>query len=165
MHGDNANRISLGTRENTARLWELFSAPFPHTPTRRLAALTFYRLQHTKRLESLHRRKPLLTLSTSTFTPPSPFLPFLRGTYFGSTSSIPKMDSSPSTLRIMARCIYRTALPTGLRPRPRLPIHRRPLSSGVYSLFGRTHASSHERTTIATPPCPSSSTLDRTRVP
>jgi hypothetical protein len=38
--------------------------------------------------------------------------------------------------------------------RPRLPIHRRPLSSGVYSLFSRTHASSHERTTIATPPCP-----------
>jgi hypothetical protein len=44
------------------------------------------------------------------------------------------MDSSASTLRIMARGIYRTALPTGLRPRPRLPIHRRPVSSGVYSL-------------------------------
>jgi hypothetical protein len=60
----------------------------------------------------------------------------LRGTYFGSTSSVPKMDSSPSTRRIMARGIYRTVLPTGLRPR--LPIHRRPLSSGVYSLFSRT---------------------------
>ena len=56
-----------------------------------------------------------------------------------------------------------TMLPTGLRPR--LPIHRRPLSSGVYSLFSRTHALSHERATITTPPCSSSSTLDRTRVP
>jgi hypothetical protein len=36
------------------------------------------------------------------------------------------MDTSPSTLRIMARGIYRTVLPTGLRPR--LPIHRRPQS-------------------------------------
>ena len=94
---------------------------------------------------------------------PSPPPPFLRGAYFGSTSSVPKMDLSPSTLRIMARGIYRTVLPTGLRPR--LPIHRRPLSSGVYSLFSGTQASSHERTTIANPPCPSSSTLDRTRFP
>jgi hypothetical protein len=39
------------------------------------------------------------------------------------------MDSSPPTLRIMARGIYRTVLPTGLRPC--LSIHRRPLSSGV----------------------------------
>ena len=31
--------------------------------------------------------------------------PFLRGSYFGSTSSIPKMDFSLSTLRIMARGI------------------------------------------------------------
>jgi hypothetical protein len=73
------------------------------------------------------------------------------------------MDPSPPTLRIMARGIYRTVLPAGLRPR--LPIHRRPLSSGVYSLFGGTQASSHELTTIAALPCPSSSTLDRTRVP
>src|SRR2546423_10740140 len=54
--------------------------------------------------------------------PPSPPSPFLRGTYFGSTSSVPKMDSSRSTLRIMARGIHRTVLPTGLRPH--LPIHR-----------------------------------------
>ena len=73
------------------------------------------------------------------------------------------MDLSPPTLRIMARGIYRTVLPTGLRPR--LPIHRRPLSSGVYSLFSGTQVSSHERTTIAAPPCPSSSTLDRTHFP
>jgi hypothetical protein len=37
------------------------------------------------------------------FSAPSP--PFLRGSYFGSTNSIPKMDSSLSTLRIMARGI------------------------------------------------------------
>jgi hypothetical protein len=80
-------------------------------------------------------------------------------------SSVPKMDPSPPTLRIMARGIYRTVLPASLRPRPRLPIHRRPLSSGVYSLFSGTQASSHELTTIAALPCPSSSTLDRTRVP
>ena len=89
--------------------------------------------------------------------------PLLRGTYFGSTSSVPKMDPSPPTLRIMARSIYRTVLPAGLRPR--LPIHRRPLSSGVYSLFSGTQASSHELNTIAALPCPFSSTLDRTRVP
>jgi hypothetical protein len=84
--------------------------------------------------------------------------PFLRGTYFSSTSSVPKMDLSPSTLRIMVRGI----LPTSLRPR--LPIHRRPLSSGIYSLFSGTQASSHELTTIAALPCSSSFTLDRTRV-
>jgi len=67
------------------------------------------------------------------------------------------MDSSLSTLRVMARGIYRTVLPTGLGPR--IPIHRRSLSSGVYSLFSRTQALSHERTTIAGPPCPSSSAL------
>jgi hypothetical protein len=70
------------------------------------------------------------------------------------------MDLSPSTLRIMARGVYRTVLPTGLRPR--LPIHRRPLSSGVYTLFSGTQASSHELTAIARP---FSSTLDQTRVP
>jgi hypothetical protein len=35
----------------------------------------------------------------------------------------------------MARGLYTTVLPTGLRPR--LLFHRRPLSSGVYLLFGR----------------------------
>jgi hypothetical protein len=76
------------------------------------------------------------------------------------------MDLSPSTLRIMARGIYRAVSPTDFRPRlplhrrPRLPLHRRPLSSGVYSLFSGTQASSDERTIIAAPSCPSSSTLD-----
>jgi hypothetical protein len=68
------------------------------------------------------------------------------------------MDLSPSTLRIMARGIYRAVSPTDFRPR--LPLHRRPLSSGVYSLFSGTQASSDERTIIAAPSCPSSSTLD-----
>jgi hypothetical protein len=68
------------------------------------------------------------------------------------------MDPSPPTLRIMAHGIYRTVLPAGLRPR--LPIHRRPLSSGVYSLFGETQASSHELITTAALPYTSSSTLD-----
>jgi hypothetical protein len=94
---------------------------------------------------------------------PFPLPPVLRGTYFGSTSSVPKIDSSPSTVRIMARGIYRTVSLTALRPC--LPVHHRPLGSGVYSLFKRTHASSHKCTTIAAPPCPSSSTLDRIRVP
>jgi hypothetical protein len=70
------------------------------------------------------------------------------------------MDLSPSTLRIMARGIYRAMSPTGLRPRPL--IHHHHLS--VYSLFSQTEASSYEHTT-ADPPCPSSSTLDRTRFP
>jgi hypothetical protein len=81
--------------------------------------------------------------------------------FFGSTSSVPKMDFSPSTWRIIAYGTYRTALPMGLRPR--LPIHRLPLSSGVYALFNQTQASGYERTTIAALPCPSSSTLDRAR--
>lgn len=73
------------------------------------------------------------------------------------------MDFSPSTWRIIAYGTYRTALPMGLRPR--LPIHRLPLSSGVYSLFNLTQASGYERTTIAALSYPSSSTLDRTRFP
>jgi hypothetical protein len=104
---------------------------------------------------------PQNPFSTSTLTHSLHLPPFLRGTYFGSTSSVPKMDPSPSTLRVMTRGIYRTVLPTGLRPP--LPVHHRPLSSGVYSLFGPTEASSYEHTTIAASPCPSSSTLDRTR--
>jgi hypothetical protein len=67
----------------------------------RLAALTFF----------LPREPPPQTLLLTFFDmhshSPSPLLPpghpVLRGTYFGSTSSVPKMDPSPSTLRIMAR--------------------------------------------------------------
>jgi hypothetical protein len=73
------------------------------------------------------------------------------------------MDPSLPTLRIMASGIYRPVLLASLRPR--LPIYRRPLISGVYSLFSGTQASSHEHTTIAALPCPSLFTLDRTRVP
>jgi len=128
-----SSRISFSRKR---RLWELISAPpsppHPNLPSSRFNH--FLGLQCAKRPESLHCRT-----STSTLThPTSPFLsPSPRGTYFSSTSSVPKMDSSPSTLRIMARGIYKTVIPTGLRPRPRprLPIHRRPLSSGIYSSF------------------------------
>jgi hypothetical protein len=130
-----------------------FRDPFRRSSTRRLAALTFFRPWCAQRASTA---EPLLTH-------PPHLSPSSEGLILGSTSSVSKMDLSPSTLRIMARGIYRTVLPTGLRPR--LPIHRRPLNSGVNFLFSRTHASSHERTTVATPPYPFSSTLDRTRVP
>jgi hypothetical protein len=130
-------------------------------PFRRCFQHPFHRTQ-TPRLESLHRKTVAHVFDIHSHSP-SPPPPFLRGAYFGSPSSVPKMDLSSSTLRIMARGIYRTVLPTGLRPR--LPIHRRPLNSGVYSLFSLTHALSHGYATVATPPCPFSSTLDRTRVP
>jgi hypothetical protein len=54
--------------------------------------------------------------SHSPSPPLPPGHPVLRGTYFGSTGSVPKMDPSLSTLRIMARGIYSTVLPTALRP-------------------------------------------------
>jgi hypothetical protein len=147
-----ANRISLGTCEKAAEnsaFGTCFRHPFHHTPTHASGRFNLF----------LGSGAP----SASTAETVVHVFDIHRGTYFGSTSSVPKMDSSPSTLRIMARGIYRTVSRTGLRHR--LPIHRRPLSLGVYSLFSRIHASSHERTTIATPPCPFSSTLDRTRVP
>ena len=137
-----------------------FSAPFPPEPQpARLAALTFFRPLVRQAPQSLLYR---LTFSTSTLTY-APHLPRPQRDLFWLHEPCPKMDFSPSTLRIMARGIYRAVLPTGLRPR--LPIHHHPLSSGVYSLFSQMQASSYERTTITGPPCPSSSTLDRTRFP
>ena len=164
--GSHACRISLYTYEKVAEngaFGGCFRHPFHHTPTCTSGRFNLFLGSSAPSAQRASTVEPLLTFSTSTLTHPPHLPPFLRGTYFGSTSSVPKMDTSPSTLRIMARGIYRTVLPTGLRPR--LPIHRRPQSLGVYSLFSRTHASSHERTTISTPPYPSSSTLDRTRVP
>jgi hypothetical protein len=85
----------------------------------------------------------LLTFSTSFLTP----LPhFFRGAYFGSSSSLPKMGFSPIYLRVLARSIYGTIFPTGLRPY--LP--RRPLLLVLPLL---SSALSHECTTIANPPC------------
>jgi hypothetical protein len=140
--------------QKTAPLGGCFRHTFHHTPTHRLGRFNLFLGSSAPSAQRASTVELLLTFSTSTLTlPTSP--PSSEGTYFGSTSSVPKMDSSPSTLRIMACGIYRTVLPTGLRP----------LSSGVYSLFSHTHASSHERTTIAIRPCSSSSTLDRTRVP
>jgi hypothetical protein len=104
---------------------------------------------------ALHRRNFVTHVFDIHFHLPSPLPPSSEGPILGSTSSIPKMDFSPSTLRFMARGIYMAVLPTGLRPR--LPIH--------HSLFSQTRASSHERTAIAARSGPSSSALDRTRVP
>ena len=153
--------ISLCTCEKTAENSAFgccLRHPFHHNPTRASGRFNLFLGSGAQRASTAETVAHVFEIHSH-----SPSLPpFLRGTYFGSTSSVPKMDSSPPTLRIMARGIYRTVLPTGLRPC--LPIYRRPLSSGVYFLFSRTHASSHERT-ITNPPCPPSSTLDRTRVP
>ena len=151
-------------RQKTAPLGAVFS-PLSTAPQPASARFNHFLGSSAPSAQRASTAEPLLTFSTSTLTHPLHLPPFLRVTYFGSTSSVPKMDSFPSTLHIMARGIYRTALPTGLRPRPRLPIHRRPLSSSVHSLFSCTHASSHEHTITATRACSSSSTLDRTRFP
>jgi hypothetical protein len=83
---------------------------------------------------------------------------FFRGACFGSSSSLPKMGFSPIYLRVLARSIYGTVFPTGLRPcLPRRP----PLI--VLPLL--SSALRHECTTISNPPCASSSTLDRACVP
>jgi hypothetical protein len=152
-------RISLRACGRKRRLWGLFSAPLPSHPNPLSGRFNHFLGSSAPSAQRASRRTVAHVFDINSHSPS----PFLRGTYFGSSSSVPKMDSSPSTLHIMARGIYRTVLPTGFRPR--LPVHRRSLSSGVYSLFSRTHASSHERTTTTAPPCPSSSTLDLTRVP
>jgi hypothetical protein len=74
-----------------------------------------------------------------------------RETNFGSSSSVPKMDLSRSTLRAMAGGIYRMLFSSGFRPS--LPSRPPSLSLGVYSLFSRIHVSSHGRTIIAIPAC------------
>jgi hypothetical protein len=57
----------------------------------------------------------LLTFSASFLTIPLPSLTFFRGVYFGSSSALPKMGFSPIYLRVLARSIYGTVFPTGLR--------------------------------------------------
>jgi len=104
--------------QKMAALGACFRHPFHQSPTRASGRLNHFLGSSAPSPESLQRR-PLLTFLTSTSHSPLP--PFLRGAYFGSTSSVLKMDLSPS-LRIMARGIYRTVSPTGLRPR--LLIHR-----------------------------------------
>ena len=61
-----------------------------------------------------------------------------RATNFGSSSSIPKMDLSRSTLRVMAGGIYRMLFPSGFRPS--FPSRPPSLSLGAYSLFSRIHS-------------------------
>jgi hypothetical protein len=138
-----ANRISLCTCEQAAEnsaFGSGFRQLFHHTPTRASGRFNLF----------LGSGAPTVAhiLDIHSHAPSPP--PVLRETYFGSTNSVPKIDSSPSTLRVVARGKYRTVLPTAIRRC--LPLHRRPFSSGVYSLFRRTYASSHERTTIAGPP-------------
>ena len=61
----------------------------------------------------------------------------------------PKMDSSPSTLRIMARGTYRTVIPTGLHPGPATHL---PPKSGVYALSAGPRPGVMKRTTIIARP-------------
>ena len=123
----------------------LFSAPFPPEPQSvRLVALTPFRFL----VQSVQgHRKPLLMFSISILTHPTPSpspppLPFFQSNVFGSSSSVPKIDFSPSILRVMARDTNGTVFLTGLRPH--LP-RRSPLSSCLSFLL------THERATIANP--------------
>jgi DNA-binding LacI/PurR family transcriptional regulator len=71
---------------------------------------------------------------------------------FGSSKSVPQMDLSQSTLRLMARDTYGT--PSSASVRPHFPKLGRLLTS-------RASSHGHGRITIATPPFLSPSTLDR----
>jgi hypothetical protein len=101
------------------RLWGLFSTPLSLTPQPAVWPLELFlgsrapSAQRASNADCCSRFRHPLSLTL----PP----PFLRGAYFGSTSSVPKMNLSPFTLHIMARGIYRTVLPTGLRPRLPIP--------------------------------------------
>ena len=102
------NRISLCICEKAAEndaFGSCLRHPFHHNPTRTSGRFNLFLGSSP---ESLHCRN----IHSH---------PFLRGTYFGSTSSVPKMDSSPSTLRIMARCIYRTVFANWPSPSPPYP--------------------------------------------
>ena len=124
------------------RIWELFSGPLPPHPTRH-----FNLFLGPRRQACFEPPRPWVTFSTL----PSPLPSLLRATTFGSSSSVPKMDLSRSTLWVMAGGIYRMPFPSGFRPS--LPSRPPSLSLGVYSLFSRIHVSSHGRTIIAIPAC------------
>src|SRR5436305_8519295 len=119
-------RISLCTCKKVAEngaFGNCFRHPFHQTPTRASGRFDLILVSNApKRPESLHRRTVAHVFDIQSYSP-SPPPPFLRGTCFGSKSSVPKMDFSRSTLRIMARGIHRAVLPTGLRPH--LPFHHR----------------------------------------
>ena len=126
------------------RLWEPFSASLPLTPTS--APVRFNPF--------LGPRRQACKVSLSPYgrhvfrhTPPSP-----PPTNFGSSSSVPKMDLSRSTLWVMAGGICRMLFPSGFRPPP--------LRLGVYSLLSTIHLSCHGGTIIAIPACLSPPTLD-----
>ena len=129
------------------RLWELFSGALPPHPTRRFNLFLGPRRQACKVFHEQTMGHVFDTLPR-----PLPERPIL-----GSSSSVPKMDLSRSTLRAMAGDIYRMLFPSGFRPPS--------LSLGVYSHFSRIHVSSHGRTTIAIPACVFPPTLDDSRFP
>jgi len=89
---------------------------------------------------------------------PFPSLTSSEGPILGSSSSLPKMGFSPTYLRVLARSIYGTVFPTGLRP-------YLPRRSPFVVLPLLNSALSHEYTTISNPLCASSSTLDRACIP
>jgi hypothetical protein len=124
-----------------------FRRPFHRTQPARLAALTLFRPQAPSMQCFL---EPLQAVGHVFDSPSRPLPP--RATNFGSSSSVPKMDLSRSTLRVMAGGIYRMLFPSSFRPPS--------LSLGVYSLLSRIHVSSHGRTIIAIPACLFPPTLD-----
>jgi hypothetical protein len=141
-------------------LWELFSAAFPNPPSGRFNLFLGSGAPSAQRASTA---EPLLTFSTSTLTHPLHLPPSSERPILAPQALSPKWTPlhlpCASWLAVYIGLCYQLAFALASL------IHRRPLSSGVYSVFSRTHASSHERTTIGTPPCPSSSTLDRTRAP
>jgi hypothetical protein len=135
------------------RFGGLFSTPLHQRPTPRAWPLYLFRLLPPSVPRLRASTADLLTFSTSFSYYPPPLPHFFRGAYFGSSSSLPKMGFSPIHLQVLARSVYGTVFPTGLHPcLPRRPPLVLPLLSSALS---------HECTTIANPPCVSSSTLDR----
>jgi len=86
------------------------------------AVRTFLRLlsPSVPRVRAFHSRLARVFDIFSYYLSPLPH--FSRGAYFGSSSSLPKIDFSPIYLLVLARSIYGTVFPTGLRPcLPRRP--------------------------------------------
>jgi hypothetical protein len=81
-------------------------------------------------------------------TPP---LPSFRATYFGTTSSAPKMGPLRSTLPVMARGIYGTVFPPSLHPFPSpVVLPRRPPASSISVLHLHHQHKYHCTCTIST---------------
>jgi hypothetical protein len=142
-------------------LGAVFRGPFHRTQPARLAALTLFRPQAPSVQGFVEPPRQTVGHVFDTLLVPLPSPP--RATNFGSSSSVPKMDLSRSTLRAMAGGIWRMLFPSGFRPS--LPSRPPSLSLGVYSLFSQIHVSSHGRTIITIPACLFPPTLDDSRFP